>query len=216
MDVGKSKASGEIGIVTPPTPEVQINALYAQIDQSVDEMEASVLSTARTQAIAAISAGIGASAAIFSIKKAVDASASLYTSGISGALTGGSLNIGRTIVWDIAKSDIYALQRSEILDPRTCAICISIDGRLADPSDPFIRLGQVHTNCRGTWVAVKKTDPLLPGKIGIPKSIKGKFETVEGVPRTNAFTQIKKATVTKGSRASQAVSEGNLDGNPNL
>lgn len=68
------------------------------------------------------------------------------------------------------RQDIYALQRSELLDNRTCNFCFSIDGRVIDKDDPFGRNTIFHSNCRGIWVAI------MNDKIdGIPKSLRDRF-----------------------------------------
>lgn len=211
IEVGKSQAAGEMGVDVPTTPSVQNKISNAQIDQLVSEYEQAIVNEAKAQAMNAIVAGIGSAAAIFGIKQTFESTASSENSSISGNLSGTALNIGRSLVFDANNKDLYALQRSEILDDRTCPICISIDSRIIDNDDPFGNLGQVHDNCRGLWVPILVTDDDLPTIGDIPKSIKSKFETTEGVPSINNFTQLKNPIYTKNSRAADAEKAGKLE-----
>ena len=87
----------------------------------------------------------------------------------------GYINNGRATVFDRNADDIYALQRSELLDRATCNYCISVDGRIVEKDDPFAQNNIFHSNCRGIWVAILQDEEEKPAIGGIPKSLRDRF-----------------------------------------
>lgn len=211
LEHGKSQAAGELGIETPSTPAVVTQVANAQIDQMVDEYSSAIINPIKTSALNSVSNNIGVGAAMFEAKQVLNDSSKSESGAIAAILTGTLVNTGRSVVFDIASDQIYALQRSEILDDATCAICMSIDGRIVDERSPFAKLGEVHSNCRGIWVAILNDDPNPPSIGDIPKSIKSRFETTEGVPSVNNFRQLKQPIFTKNSRLQQKINDGKID-----
>lgn len=210
LEFGKSQAAGEINKETPSTPAVLTQTMNAQIDQMVDDYTSTVISDVKTTALTNLTTGVGVTAAIYGLSQVFDDSVAGQDSYVTSTLTGTALNIGREIVFDYNAEDLHALQRSEILDDVTCNICMSIDGATLDEKNPFTSLTQVHSNCRGIWVAVLNDDSELPTVKDLPKSIKSKFETTEGVPTVNNFVQLKKPIVGSGSRLQQKIDDGNM------
>ena len=53
---------------------------------------------------------------------------------------------------------IHSLQRSELLDSKTCNYCLSMDGRYIEATDKWARADTYHDYCRGIWVEVLKDE----------------------------------------------------------
>ena len=70
------------------------------------------------------------------------------------------------------EEEIYALQRSELLDNCTCNICLSIDGRVFDPGDPITKIDKFCAKCRGIWVAILKDEVDPPKITGLPENLR--------------------------------------------
>jgi hypothetical protein len=74
-----------------------------------------------------------------------------------------------------ATDPVYALQRSELLDSRTCNYCLSLDGRTIERDDPFGRNTIFHSSCRGIWVSILRDEEEKPAIGGIPQSLRDRF-----------------------------------------
>ncbi len=112
-----------------------------------------------------------------------------------------SLNQGRRNSFVAYKDDIYALQRSELLDDRTCNYCMSIDGRTFRKNDSFTKVDLIHSSCRGLWVEIMKTEMEKPKIEGMPKTLRNSFTAV------NQFKPPKKPIVRKDSLAYKYLKE---------
>jgi hypothetical protein len=67
------------------------------------------------------------------------------------------------------------LQRSELLDARTCNYCLSLDGRTIERDDAFGRNTIFHSSCRGIWVSILMDEEEKPSIGGIPQSLRDRF-----------------------------------------
>jgi hypothetical protein len=215
LEEGKKTAAREMGVSIPTTPSKDIQVMNARIDQAIESRSSNIEANVKNKAIDSLRKGIGATAAAFALRQAFDKAANIHNNQLSGSAVATNLNVGRSLVIDKNIDDIHALQRSEILDEKTCPMCLSVDGKVVEKDDPFSKIDQVHTNCRGIWVAILKTDAELPTPKPIPKSILNRFDTIDGVPTANNFKQIKKPIINKTSRVAEAVERGTLK-NPNL
>jgi len=90
----------------------------------------------------------------------------------------GANNTGRFSVFESRPEIIHSLQRSEILDTRTCNYCLSVDGRSVYPGDEIAEIEQFHHMCRGIWVAISKTEADKPDVTGVPKDLKERVGTL--------------------------------------
>lgn len=216
LEFGKSQAAGEIGVSAPSTPNVNTQILDTQVDQLVEERNVKLMGDIKSITMAGIAAGAGLATILYSVKDAFDSAVNTYNKSISGYIAGTAMNSGRNLVFWENEEKIHGIQRSEILDGTTCAMCMSLDGRVMDVNDPFANLEEVHTNCRGINVAILKNDEDLPTVTGIPGSILNKFDTIEGVPVANSFQQLKAPSYTKGSRLQQKIDDGKMEDNPLL
>jgi len=216
VNEGKTQAASEIDVDISPTPTLTTQLIDVQVDSAVKDRNDKIVREVKNSVVPLIVAGVGVAAIVRNAGSIFDSVASVANSGISSMLTVSSVNIGRDIIYVSNPAIIYGLQRSEILDNKTCAMCLSLDGRVVLINDPFSKMGQVHSNCRGIWVAILKSDATLPAVNGIPKSLQSKFGTVEGVPSINNFKQPSSPSITKSSRVAQKVEDGALDNNPNI
>jgi hypothetical protein len=60
-------------------------------------------------------------------------------------LTSSYINNARDEIFDRYADDVYALQRSELLDATTCNFCLSFDGRIVENTDSIARTGPVSS-----------------------------------------------------------------------
>jgi hypothetical protein len=115
-------------------------------------------------------------------------------------LLSGYVNHGRNVVHESNSAKIYALQRSELLDSRTCNYCLAVDGRVIERDDPFGRNTIWHSNCRGLWVAILMEEEEKPSIDGIPQSLKDQFGDA-----VNDLIQPRTPTNTKDSLARKEI-----------
>jgi len=215
LEEGKRTASNELDQSLPTTPSSRTKIANTRVDLLLEERAAEILGTMKKKMLDIIQKGVGKAQAVNELAKAYDDISNWWNSQITGRIVIDSFDDGRDLVFDTYRGQVYGLQRSEILDMKTCQMCLSLDERIISATDPFGRIGQIHTNCRGIWVALLKTDAVLPKVKSIPKTILNRFDTVEGVPFTNDFTQMKNPVINKGSRAGKQIGEDMLD-NPHV
>jgi len=216
LEYGKEQAASEISVETPATPTINTQVLDAQIDAYTKQREEEIVKEVKRTVLDNIAIGVGTAAILVAVGKQFDALTSTNNRALSGTVTTQYLNQGRSVVFNSKKNLIHGLQRSEVLDSKTCAICLSLDGRVLSTDDPFTKIGQIHTNCRGIWVAILKSDADLPQVKELPQTLKSRFQVAEGVPSINNFKQLKTPIINKTSRAGQKVADGDLDNNPNI
>ena len=188
---GVISASSETKTDIPKTP--------TQIKQQIN-LESEILATTieenltnETKSIVqnAVLVGVGATAIAQSLRESLKKRAIQYAGNASG-IVGKYVNVGRETVFNRPelKIQIVGYQRSEVLDIRTCAMCRALDGRIVKADDPFAKLTQVHSNCRGLWLPIYDVVELV--NTGIPKTIQDNFNLVGGYPVPNDFKQLKK------------------------
>ena len=209
-EVGKTSAAGELDVGRPTTPVQDTQALKFESAELATQVKNDVESKAKQVAKDSIVKGAAKSAAVAAVAAAATTAASSMVTNLAGFVVNDDISKGRRTVFKKNVDNISGYIRTEVLDQKTCNVCLSLDGRIIKADDPMAELGSVHTNCRGQWVAirvgdiektfvdpVKKTettyaDLVKNGVLGIPKSVVDQFMTIGGVPRINAFTQLKK------------------------
>lgn len=77
-------------------------------------------------------------------------------------------------------NDVYALQRSEIIDECTCEICLSMDGLILTPDDELVSFDLFHEGCRGIWVEILKEEIDPPPITGVPNGLRKLFSMKKG------------------------------------
>lgn len=171
-DFGKNKASNEIGVAVPASNANTIASMDLLATTIAQKTAADLEAKARLSAATAItneknalqSAGQIDANLVDVIDKSLDSTAP--------TMIGVAFNNGRNDVFERNGGMIYALQRSEILDKKTCNFCLSMDGRIVSPDDEWTDATVFHTNCRGIWVAIMDEEtnkpPIesVPGELG--------------------------------------------------
>lgn len=204
LEVGKKTASEELEVERPATPSKisKINSFEA--NQIAETTAQRIEGKAKASIKTGILAGVTTTAILSAMINSADQEAKRSTSIITGSLIGDNINKGRKIVFDKNADLIQAYMRSEVLDSRTCNVCMSLDRRVVDAGDPFLGLSLVHNGCRGEWIAVKRNqtiDEVDGVTYGIPKTVRESFNTVGGTPQQDSFTQLNKPI----NRANKAV-----------
>lgn len=85
------------------------------------------------------------------------------------------LNHGRGIVYRGDGDKVQALQRSELLDSRTCNFCRLVDGRIIEKEDSFGRNTIFHSSCHSIKVSILTNESEAPPIGGISQSLKDRF-----------------------------------------
>jgi len=202
-DLGKTTASQEMGITIPSTKKDSVQIMGIDGSDIAIGYGAAVLGSIKNVAKEAISAGVSKEAATAeAIRRGKEEAAKLIM-GTSGTVVGKYMNQGRRQVFGDNINKIVGFQRSEVLDDRTCNICLSLDGRVIRSDDPMAKMDLVHSHCRGVWVPIMVSDPEQPKITGIPKTIESQFDKIGGIPTVNSFKQIKKPTNVKGNEVAQ-------------
>ena len=216
VEFGRDKSANELGIKPPPISNETRNVLSTQSAMLINNRANSIEDEVRRTALDGVMSGAGAAAIAFALSNAYDIKSKNQNQQIVGQITSSGINVGRNSVFRDNQKVIHGLQRSEVLDSVTCPVCLSIDGRVLAPNDPFAQLGQVHTHCRGLWVPILLTSSDLPRTKPLPKSLQNRFQRVEGIPAINKFKQLKAPVINKTSRVQSKIDDGQLKNNPNI
>jgi hypothetical protein len=175
FEFGKNNAAKEIGANAPSNPAEILRQIDIQANAIADQHVSEIVSDSKNAYVQALNKGSSITAALGAADAAAEAAIDALTSDTSAIVVSGYINHGRDTVFDQNSADIYALQRSELLDDHTCPFCESIDGRVIEQSDPFGRNTIFHSNCRGIWVAILKDEEEKPAIGGIPQGLRDRF-----------------------------------------
>ena len=194
-EYGKNSAAREMGVETPANSAEILRNIDIAAD-TVAKSHATKINDAVSYTIvnadnkgATIAAAVGAADA--AARKVIDKS----VDNMVANMVGGYINTGRSTTFDKYADDIYALQRSEILDERTCDYCLSMDERVIEKDDPMADEGEFHDNCRGIWVEILKDEQEKPSIDGIPDYLRDNYNG------QNDIKQPKEPIVEPGSSA---------------
>jgi len=190
-EAGKESASSEMDVERPATPTLDSQVMRFQATQIADEFANDINSSAKTVAREGFSKGVKPLAIAVAVNEVMRNRSSKMITNVTGSAVGEFVNRGRRAVYEKNIGKVRAYQRSEILDDRTCNMCMSLDQRIVKADDPMAQMDLVHTHCRGIWVPIL-TGEEIKGGVGLPKSITDGIETIGGVPAINSFTQLKK------------------------
>jgi hypothetical protein len=149
-----------------------------QADAIAEAQIAQIVGDSKSAYVQALNKGESIAAALAAADQYADEAIEALTRDASQILTSGYINHGRSVVFDRFAPDVYALQRSEILDEATCNYCLSVDSRVIEKDDPFGSNTIFHSNCRGIWVAIMKDEEEPPKIGGIPQAIRDRFGDV--------------------------------------
>ena len=175
FEYGKNNAAKEIGADAPANPADMLRQIDIQAAAIADQQISEIVTDSKNAYVQSLNKGASTTAALAAADAAAAAAIDALTSDASAILVSGYINHGRNVVFDKNSEDIYALQRSEILDRATCNYCLSVDARIIPTDDPFGQNTIFHSNCRGIWVAILKDEEELPTIGGIPQSIRDRF-----------------------------------------
>ena len=191
QEAGKKAASRELSVERPNTPLLDTQLANLEAEQVAEAFVTDIDQKAKQIAREGILKGVSAGAIAVAVANEARKRASGMITNITGTLVGEHFNVGRRIVFDKHVIMVKAFQRSEVLDSRTCNVCLSLDKRIINADEPFAKLDLVHSHCRGFWVPILQEEEITE-PIGIPKTIQSAFDTVGGAPVVNSFTQLKK------------------------
>ena len=195
-DVAKTNASREMGVPTPATKRGATDRMDLQADMIAKKHADDIVYVSKKAAVENLGKGKSLYQTMGAIELAIDSQIVKMTRDTGSIIIGGSINQGRRAVHQKYEHLIYALQRSEILDKKTCNFCLSVDGRVFNKRDPFTKNDIFHSNCRGIWVEILKDEEELPKITGAPKVITDRFDKA-----VNELIQPKKPIVKKSSAA---------------
>ena len=200
---GKNNAAREMGVQAPPNP----NEIMRNIDLAADTIASKhaddLASEAKTVIVEQLNRGENVASTMGFVDAALAKKIEKLTRDTSSIVIAGHINQGRDTVFTVHANKIYALQRSEILDSKTCNFCLSVDGRIIEKTDSLAKFGTFHSNCRGIWVEILKAEDEKPPISGVPKSIRDRIGDA-----TNELVQPKKPIVKKDSLADKAIKKG--------
>lgn len=200
LTYGKTSAASEMGKAIPATTAEQ-KALIDMQSTAIAESHITTLDEkAKIAAVNARARGETVAVAIAAADVAAEQAISKLLDDTSKIVVAGYINNGRDYVFDTYKEDVYALQRSELLDSATCNYCLSVDGRVIERNDSFGHSGTYHSGCRGVWVSILKDEDEKPSITGVPQSLRDKYGG-----SANDLVQPKTPTNTKDSAAREEI-----------
>lgn len=191
-EVGKKTAADEMQVERPATSPEQTQLKNLDVNNTTDGYLNNIEQTGKSHIVNALAAGAALAAVISTARDKMKQEAVREITNIAGTTIGQYINRGRQQVFRQNIAKIAKYQRSEVLDDRTCNICISIDQRVVKADDPLAQMDIVHTHCRGVWIPIFVDDEEQPDVTGIPKSVLNSFELIDGRPTVNSFKQLKK------------------------
>lgn len=172
---GKTNAAKEIGVNAPADPAEALQQIDIQADAIAAEQLAKITNESKTAYVETLNRGLSITAALAAADAVAQEAIDTLIRDTSTILLAGYVNHGRNLVHEASAEKIYGLQRSELLDARTCNYCLSIDGRVIEKDDPFGTNTIFHSSCRGIWVSILLNESELPPIDGIPQSLKDRF-----------------------------------------
>lgn len=172
---GKNNAAREMGKSAPADDKVILSNIDILASEVADNHAAQLQYEAKRAVVEGTAKGATVAATIGAADAVIDAKIEKLVRDTGSIVVGGYINQGRRTVFTKYEDDIHALQRSEILDLKTCNYCLSVDGRVIEKTDSFVKNDIFHSNCRGIWVEILKDEEELPEITGIPQTLKDRF-----------------------------------------
>lgn len=201
-ETGKTSAASEMGIASQPSTAETVASFETIADTIATKLAADIEAKAKLAAIQAMNTNQNAIQAAGQIDSAIDDTIDKSLAITGGTVVGQGINLGRNDVFERNADQIYALQRSEILDQKTCNYCLSIDGDVFSLDDPMVSNTIFHTNCRGIWVQILNTETNPPEITGLSDGLEDLYGG-----QINDLTQPSKPIVEPGSPAAKEVAK---------
>lgn len=197
---GKNNAAREMGKSAPANDKVIMDNIDILSTELAERHASQLQYEAKRAIVEGANKGATVAATIGAADNIMEAKIAQIARDTGSVVIGGYINQGRRTVFNKYGGDIHGLQRSEILDRKTCNYCLSIDGRVIDKNDPFGRNDIFHGSCRGIWVEILLDEEELPEITGIPQSLQDRFGGT-----VNDLIQPKSPKTRKGTLANQFV-----------
>lgn len=206
-EFGKNNAAAEMGVNTPATDSDVLAAIELTADTIATKTVTDIEAKAKRTAVNALNQDKNILQTAGSIDAELDDVIQKSVDNTAGVLVGQGINNGRADTFEEHADKIVALQRSEILDDKTCNFCLSMDALVISPDDEWARMNTFHDWCRGIWVEILSDEENPPEVTGIPSDIGDYYGG-----QTNDLKQPKNPIVRPGSLAAQVVeSQKNAD-----
>lgn len=200
---GKNNVSIEMGVKTPAADPRILSNINLSANTIAKKHSDDLVNLAKLTIVQEVQIGKTVTQALKTVDTILKQKILTLTRDTSSIVTAGHVNLGRKTVFEKNANKIYALQRSEILDKRTCKFCLSIDGRIVRKNDPLAKIGTFHSNCRGIWVEILKGEKDKPKITGVPKSLRSRIGNA-----TNELVQPPNPIVKKDSAAAKKIEQG--------
>lgn len=192
FEIAKNMAAKEMGMAAKATSVSAKQLMNLDSSMIAESMANEIDLAAKVIARNGLAKGVSPEAIASRAGTAAKDKAGQMITHAVGNVVGENVNKGRRAMFDSISANLQAFQRSEILDGRTCEICLSLDERIVAADDPMSKLDEVHDNCRGIWIPILQSEEIDQSEVGLPASIEDAFDTIGGAPTVNAFTQLKK------------------------
>ena len=146
-EYGKDNVSVEMGIKSPPNTADSLRAISLAADTIATKTSSDLVAKAKLSAFNHIKQSTSILQAVGSIDAELDEAIDNSIRHTAGIIVAQNINTGRNDVFTRNIGMIYALQRSEVLDERTCDFCLSMDGLTVLPTDTWAGTDIFHENC---------------------------------------------------------------------
>ncbi len=180
FEYGKTSASHEMREEVPTTPSEMISILSSKADILVESAINDLLKEAKLTLINKLEGKrfdeVPLSIILAALGKSLNTKIEKLLNGIPSVVVSGGINQGRRVAFNSYQDNIYALQRSELLDEKTCGFCESMDGRVVKKDDPITKEDGFHISCRGLWVEIMKDELEKPEISGIPDGLRSSYK----------------------------------------
>ena len=170
-EYGKLNAANEMGVDAPANVADSLAHIDVLADTIANKAAVDIETKAKVASVNAMKQDKTILQAVGAIDAALEEAIDNAIGHTAGLLVGQSINNGRNDVFARNKGMIYALQRSEVLDERTCDFCLSMDGLVIEPDDDYASTDVFHENCRGIWVEILKDEQNPPDITGIDEDL---------------------------------------------
>jgi len=170
-EYGKITVSSEMGITYPPNNADTLANISLMANTVAEKTASDLEAKAKALAVNHLNQETSVYKATGDIDETLDDSIDSSVDATSSLLVGQSMNMGRNDVFQRNSDDIHALQRSEILDDKTCDFCLSMDGLVVDIGSKWASTDVFHSSCRGIWVEILKDEQNPPEITDVPEEI---------------------------------------------
>lgn len=157
-EYGKNNVSTEMGVSVPPNTAATLANIDLMADTTANKLASDVEAKAKAGSAHAIKQDAVTLQVVGAIDLALETLINKSVEATAGIMIGQSINVGRNDVFQRNTGMIHSLQRSELLDSKTCNYCLSMDGRYIEATDRWANADTFHDYCRGIWVEVLKDE----------------------------------------------------------